>query len=512
MRELYVLTLILALMESRGYASRHDQANEEPNKDSQNNMHNVTMDCGDYRVLLKTVTVCERGLWRLYSKGNIWFGHGIQTRAGNNQSARNGTDNLRDSLNSLDYTCHIQDRFRKCLEENSVGDYCLSTISSALQVDVDVQFICRHQRRDENLIRALQCLHDKRVLAMLFFHIGNHCFRGMDILDDLMTRMKNALLYALDVNLPFEVPQIYTQLYCLPSHVISTCVGGIVQKHCGKMSSEVVQNYLLYFQDRVDLSLKSVGLSPNICEYETHSNITLTIPPMLEHHEKLDFVRGLEMAAPGTALDTVWGRMLVSLLQKVSGWELCGPQADSAYTACVISSDDKYERSKFNILQFGHGFNIPLIYHGTHCLRLEQFTGCWNQLQEMCGDKVRGFAQHATLLVEGCKIQSEMDTAGCHWQDMLLGHYIQASHVTVWPLRGQGLFDPLFLESLSSTTKVTKDLDMVITLLQPGVEEIATKCGQQPARRLQAVLQQLRNLQHDALKMSQLLVNSIHAV
>ncbi len=142
-----------------------------------------------------------------------------------------------------------------------------------------------------------------------------------------------------------------------------------------------------------------------------------------------------------------------------------------------------------------------VLYHGTQCLRLEQFTACWNQLQEMCGSKVRGFRQHATLMVEGCAIQSEMDTVGCHWEDMLLRHYIQASRVTIWPLVFHCLKNPLFLESLQSTTnRIGHDLDTVISLLHPGVEEISRKCGQQPAKRLQAVLQKLQYLQYDALK------------
>ncbi len=74
-------------------------------------------------------------------------------------------------------------------EDNGVPDYCRDTIAGE-NIETDFQFICQHQERVENLIRSLQCLRDKRALVMLLFHIGNHCFRGMDILDDLMTRMK----------------------------------------------------------------------------------------------------------------------------------------------------------------------------------------------------------------------------------------------------------------------------------------------------------------------------------
>ena len=127
----------------------------------------------------------------------------------------------------------------------------------------------------------------------------------------------------------------------------------------------------------------------------------------------------------------------------------------------------------------------------------------------MCGPTVRGFEQHATLLVEGCKIQSDMDTAGCHWQDMLLGRYLQASRVTVWPLVTQGLTNPLSLESSHDHTRVMDDLDTVISLLQPGVEEISRKCGKQLAKRLQAVLQKIRYQQYDAVKVTDLLMGKV---
>ena len=90
---------------------------------------------------------------------------------------------------------------------------------------------------------------------------------------------------------------------------------------------------------------------------------------------------------------------------------------------------------------------------------------------------------------------------------MLLGHYIHASRVRVWPVPVQGLPNPLLLDSSHDKTRCINDLDMVITLLQPGVEEISRKCGQQPAKRVQALLHQLRYLQYDAVKMVEVVVD-----
>ncbi len=515
-KEKCLFTLLLALTGTHSYSTEnrdlhmHDHASAERNYDSRSIMHNVTMDCGDIANLYRSVATCQRGLWQLVVKGNVWLFPGIQGRVGNSQNARNFTDNLMDSLDSLDHACYIQERSRKCMEEHGVGDYCLSTVNG-LDLEMNFQFVCQHQQRDENLIRSLQCLRDNRLLVMLFFHIANHCFRGQNLLDDVMRRIKNAHFYMLDINPPTKMPHVNTPLYCLPMHVISTCVTEIVEDHCGKRSSELVQNYLLYLQDRFNHSLKSAGLSSNICDYKTHSNFALMMPLAVasERHNKLDFVKGLKIAAPGTALDTVLGRTLVAALETVSLGEVCSTAVNAygAYTACVMLSDDKYERNKFNILQFGQEL-FPFIYHGTHCLRLEQFTACWKLLQGICGPTVRGYAQHATLLVEGCKLQSEMDTAGCHWQDMLIGRYIQASRVTIWPVPEQGLLNPLLLESTPEKNRVMNDLDTVIALLHPGVEEILKKCGQKPAKHLQGVLQQLQYLQYDALKVANQLFNN----
>ena len=512
-----IIVLLLWLMESQSYASNNtdfhkfDQPNSEPNSHHRNTMHNVTIDCGDLGAQHRTLIVCQSQLWHYAVNGNVWFG-GHPKKVGRNQRPRNGSDSLRDSLDSLNYACTLHERSGKCLDEYGVRDYCISRTRALAEI-MDFQFICQHQKRDENLVHAIRCLRDERILAMLLFHIGNRCVGGMDILDDLMARTKSAYFYTLDIN-PATETTLMPMLYCLPRHVISTCVGEIVEDHCGKRSSRLVQDYLLYCQDWFDHSLKSAGLASNICEYNISSNFPQKMPPIVssERHENVGFVTGIEMRAPGTALDTVSGRWLVAYLQSVSWQGICSDirYVYGAYTACVKSSDAKYERSKFNILQFGHGLFGPSFYHGTQCSRLEQFNACWKQLQQMCGPVTRGFKQHATLLVEGCKIQSEMEAAGCHWQDMMLRRYIHASRVTVWPIPGEGLQNPLFLDSPHDKTRSMNDLDTVIALLQPGVDEISRKCGQQPAKRLRVVLQQLRYLQYDAVKMVDVIVNLAH--
>ncbi len=474
-------------------------------------VHNVTGECGGYTNRRKIISQCQRYLYQMTRYGYPWSPTGRQR---NYRNERNVTERinrvtLRDALDALEHVCYIYDSSHTCLAENGIRDYCIATTEYSSYL-TDFQFICHHSPRNENLVRSLQCLHDTRLMATLYFHIANRC-RGMGILDDIMRRYKNAYFYAMGIKPGREQP-IVPGLYCLPRSVISTCIRDIVKDHCGIMTADFVQNYMLHLQDWFDQTLKSAGLISNICDRDISSDILSSTAPIPPRHAKLSISRLLEITASGTALDTVWGTELQTHLHRLSGEEICSiDNAIVAYFACVLSSDDKIEKSKFNILQFGHE-TMQIIYHGSHCNRLNEFTACWNLLQETCGHKVQGLEHHATLLVEGCKIESEMDTVGCHWQDMLLPHYLQASRVTVWPMENQCLIDPIHLEGAhhNGLDSLMDNLDTVISLLQPGVEEISKKCGLQPAKRLSLLFDKLRYLQRGALKYADLYFSSIH--
>ncbi len=464
--------------------------------------HNATLDCGDLGVLMNTTLHCVRDLTQLAQQGYPWSPRGRQKIAKN---VWNITDNKGDALDldSLNHVCHIQDRNQMCLREHDIQDFCLSTVATGYIVQVDFQFICHHRQRDENLVRSLRCLQEKRLLVMLNFHIARRC-RGFGILDDIMRQKKNAYVYLLNIypiSYLAEIP-LSALLYCIPKHVITTCIGPFIDDYCGAMTADLVQHYILYSQGWLAQAFRSAGLSSDICENDIiGSNYTPDVPRIPPLHGKLGFLRLLEMSAPGTALDTVFGQLyLVPYLQSLSGEELCTTEpAFYAYTACVMSSYSKAEMTKFNILQFAQRI-IPVPYHGSHCNRLELFTACWNLLQQICGPKARGLEHHATLFVEGCKIGSEMDTAGCHWEDMLLSQYIQASQVTAWPLTIQCMMNPMWLENSHYHTSVTKDLDKVVSLLQPGVEDISRICGRHLASGVQSLLENIRYLQSDAFE------------
>ncbi len=499
-----ILLLLLMVKVSRCHVisspnSRVDNTDiDATGSSSFNTVHNVTIDCGDWDVLQKMTWQCQRDLVKLSWKGYPWSPKGSWRNPRDNPNVTDISSTERDALAILDAKCHIYERCQMCLEDSDIRDYCLATTPLGAGLHIDFQFIC-HQQRDKKLVYSLKCLHDSRVLAMLYFHIADRC-RGMGILDDIMRRYKNAYFYKLDIKPHLEQLQLPESYLCIPRSVISTCIRDIVEDHCNAKTADLVEKYLVYYQDWFAETLQSAGLKSNICETDIISDMA---PSGSLARQSMPESRMLEIPTPGTALDTVYGRTLLAYVRSLSRKDLCTTvNVLPAYEVCVLSLDDKSERSKFDILQFAHEM-LPLTNHGTQCSRLEQFTACWNLLQVMCGpDKVRGLEHHATLLVEGCKIQAELDTVGCHWQKMLLPHYIQASRVTVWPLVTQCLHNPMYLESIyySSFDGVMNDLDTVISLLQPGVEEISRVCGRYSASQLRSLLHKLHYLQRYAYK------------
>ncbi len=279
----------------------------------------------------------------------------------------------------------------------------------------------------------------------------------------------------------------------------------VIENQCGASTAALVQDYLSHARHWTAKALKSAGLPSNICSNElsgytsTRKKISLGVPGSLSHYEKSHFDKLLEDMVPGSALDTIYGRFVLRGIRNVSGEKLCSfTMSMPAYSACIMSSDDISYRNQVNVLQFAQNI-LSVEYHGTKCQRLEQFKTCWKFLKQICGPRVVDFEQHAKILVGGCGIQTLMDRTGCKWQDMLLGHYVEAGHSTLWPLTSQGAKNPLILErGIHNRTTVRMDLEKVISLLRPGVAEISARCGQGPATQLWSLLQSLKDARFDA--------------
>ncbi len=408
------------------------------------------------------------------------------------------------SMYTLNHVCDVLDRSQACLQESGIDDYCLFAASQdQFLLSVTFRFVCHQQPRDETLLHSLQCVHDNRLMSMLHFHIGQKC--GMDILDATMQGRKNAYFYLNDVYPVLQQSGI-SELYCLPKAALSSCVRPIVEEGCSASSASLVQAYITHVQDWIGQVLESVGLKADICDSRNLGDsspardLFRNVQPR-DSEDVTEFGRNSESENVDSALDSAYGRNLLAEVQKMNDGELCSSSSATyrAYTACVMSADDKTQQSSFNVLQFAHQI-LPVPYHGAQCGQLGHFSECWERLQQVCGPRVRGLEQHATLLLEGCQIQTLMHRSECNWQEMLMPHYIKASDVTRWPLTMQGLKNPIFMDHGVVHEDLAMAMDTVISLLQPGVEEISRRCGTEPAGRLQSVLGQLRYIQHDAMK------------
>ncbi len=469
-------------------------------KHTSHTMHNATIGCGLQDA--RATDNCTEHFFQLASPGYPWNG------------PSNGNGTLNDPLDSLNYVCGIWDKARTCLRFHRVPDYCVVQYFGHPAFVVGFSFICQHQRRDENLLHSLRCLRDNRMLSMLFFHIGQKC--GIGNLDAIMVGRKKVFLYDINVNPAGAMPKVLP-MYCLPRDVIFTCVKPMVDNQCGNMTASLVQKYIFYLQDWFAQSLESAGLRKDLCFHDAELELTgfdrkvytteLISPSVATTPSSYKMFLRLIKQGP---TDTVLGSTLINLMQdsladEPEPGDLCfnKNELNMAFGVCMLYSEDTSERSRFNILQFAHlteaFFFYP--YHGINCNRLKPFATCWGLLQDMCGSRTRGFALRAKLLVEGCEIQALMDRAGCHWQDMLIGHYVRAGQVTQWPMDTQGLNNPMLLDrSLYDTSTLFEDLKKVISLLQPGVKEIGRKCGDEPATKLARLLHEIPYLQYDAIK------------
>ena len=218
---------------------------------------------------------------------------------------------------------------------------------------------------------------------MLYFHIAQRCL-AFSILDDIMKRQKNAYFY---IN-PFTDIVHLLLPYCLPKHVIATCIKPLTDDYCEEMTADLVQDYLLrllYIQDWFGQAFRSAGLFFDICTNDIDSNYTLhaldiSVPHIPSLHGRLGFLRLLEMSGPWTALNTVWGKFVIACIQTLPGEELCTPMGSYlAYQACVMSSDSKSEVPTFSVLQFAH----TMI---NQCSRLEPFTIVYSMLEPATAD------------------------------------------------------------------------------------------------------------------------------
>ncbi len=466
---------------------------------------------------------CTRGLRELFATGFPWLpwspetpkrrrSNSLQHRwEGNSMHPDNNKGGVSDPMDSLNHVCQFFERMSSCMDKHKIPVYCTILSPDHFIAYKALEFLCRNQTRNENLLHSLRCLHDTRLPTMLDYHIAAECRQGFNILDQQMLARKRRYLYMLNSQVPVDI----ITLYCLPESVLSTCVYNFAKRYCGTMAAKVLLAYVHFQRDNTESALEFLGLPSEFCGTKTSHNIRYRMPTKvgisksslydkhtldIESSSKAVFDNLLDSYSGDTELDTTIGRGLSSYVKNMSGQELCNiTKTLYAYVACVMLGHAIQEIPKFNILQYSHRL-IPITYVGSHCSRLGEFTQCWRTLQNLCGSRTRYFAQHATLMIDGCRLQEKMEDISCHWEDFMLPAYIKAARVTRWPIYQQALGNPMFLSDAIYGVNDLQSNFIDFDLLQSAVEAITLRCNREVWAYLRNILNQIRYFQFDAYR------------
>ncbi len=450
----------------------------------------------------KQIDHCSSELASLASGGYPWMD--AQHLDIRDRPLGNGT--IKDPMDVLDRICQAFSRFQTCFAYHRIADYCLliRTFTSKVRAVVfhlktAFDFICRRSPRNVDTAHSLQCLSDTRVLSVLEYHIGKDCVHGPGILENQMRVFKAASFYGYDLPAAsYNIPPVMINQHCLPKEVIEGCAKYIVERKCGASTAAFVEAYLKFQIGENAKAVSDVGLTPVHCDldpvfesgnYESSDPGRANPDKRFVGQRRLPPVLPLSKESTGTGLDTVFGRRLLSDLQKKQN--MCDKVLlFSHYEACLLFSDARTEPPKYNILQSAHQL-LKLLTQGTECSRLAELVSCWDVHKQVCGPATRGFEHDFILQTESCNIQQYMESIQCDWQDMLFEVYIEAAQKTVWPLASQS-GHPLYLDNATyELEEVVKSFERFIQLLQPGVNRLASRCGDEAAERLQKVYEKL---------------------
>lgn len=459
------------------------------------------------------ISRCQEDLEKL-TQGYPWYFVPTNTSKRHSFKERaRSTGEPGDPLDALNHVCDVLEKTETCLWENNVDPACLIVGNFLARKQSNFQFLCHHQKRDTNLLNSLQCLLDTRVTTMLDFYILTECWNGEKILNDQMSRKKNALYYNLNVWPSEYVPRLVSSFCCFPTDALVPCVKPIITTRCGDEAATMVVDYIIFVQDQYKENLIRAGLNPDPCMIDRSRYVNDALKPDFRNYStssetesrqiasKEEFNRLLVEEAPGTFLDTEFGRSLLTYIISLTREELCEPiDPFLAYATCGFIADDVTADTRFNILQFAHQL-LPVWYHGTRCSKLDVFRTCWEGLQNICGQVTRGFRLHATLLAKSCALDDIMDIKQCKWQDMLLRPYLESSRKTIWPIHFQLPDDFFLLEpAIYHGPSLGNELMDAIHMLQPGVDEIAARCDKDAADNLTSLYSDIGYDTYDTIK------------
>ncbi len=481
------LTLLLPLLSI--VPSANIWANNEPEAEVRPN--NTLRSCP--RNTCNITQMCSVRLKQTALYGYPWF----PTTSSNNIL-------VGDSVDPIQRVCAELYEYKECLSEHGIGDYCLIVCSfpvNAFYLKTTFEFMCENNKVIGELMRSLQCLHSNRLLSVIMFRIGHT--HGPGFLNQVVQRWKTFWFNILNIK-PAQYNPAVPPLFCMTTEEIAVYVRPVIVSHCGDSAATLVEDYLSRHSNHYQDVMEKVGFNHSLCEaYNAESefilNMSTSIQRLQENPMIIEFIKMADRHSKGTALKTVYGQMLLQYLKGRSGKYCTRENLYLMYSVGILASDELHETSRFNILHFAHPL-FSWLPHGTQCARVSLFRELWENVKSTCGPQARGYEHHFTLFVNGCSIQEKMDQHSCPWQDILFRYYIAASDTTVWPVFGQPPGDPMWLDrALYSGPKLANNLPGIFDILEPGIKEIAKRCGEDLSGRLMKLYSKLNVTLHDAI-------------
>ncbi len=465
---------------------------------------------------------CANKLGVLLRNGFPWAMANMRGTQNETRNQHKQRRTLRDPLDPINYVCQVFGDFRRCL--GPIPRECwVSATGIVFRFHTFLTFICHIQPRSIDLLHSLRCLKERRTLELLVLYLAN---RSGTHIDDMTQGTVNALFKLLNsselimkysANALTVGSNLVVGYVCLPESVITHDVSFIIDRKCGAHAAGLVRDYYLFYRTRLSSVFSKMGFPTNICDKETRRNPTLdrvyAAPDYAENDGTLrrHFYQFLDENSPGTGMDTAFGAFLRNGIKTVPDRDFCDPTAAlSAPTqACLLLSYDTSGRARFNILQYAHSVHEVAFEPFPDSSSLKMFHSCWNLLQQICGHNMTYYEYSYRVSAGSREIQRMMDNLTCEWQDMLMGHYIEASeHGNIWPTTLNAPDNPMFLSSGRFTFgSLTNSLSDLLSVVSRGVKEISAKCGMASAKRIRFFYARLQYDFYDIIQLMNMMKN-----
>ena len=462
--------------------------------------HGRTQDAMCTPETVRVVIQCAKDLLPLDRNGFPWgpvvmTDHELQNEIRNRQK-QNG--DLRDPLDRINYVCDVFGDFIRCLDQHAIKRECLLTGSyETFRVHTVFQFICNVQPRSSNLLHSLQCLKESRVLDLLVFYLadrpGTHTEDMAQGTVNAFFRFLNSagLVFNYGIHPLLMGGVVSYGLICLPESVISQDISFIVDRKCGSYTADLVRDFYLYFRTRFNHLLNKIGFPTNICDKDPR--ITDRLYAAADNKESGGtlsrlFDQFLEENSPGTAMDTVYGHFLRSVIKTIPDREFCDPFGAliPSFRACFLLSYDPSGKARFNVMLYAHAVSPVPYAPFPDSSSLNIFGACWNILQQTCGANASYYDYKYRVSAGSRKIQRLMDNLTCEWQDTLIQKYIEASeHGNIWPTGMNAPARPMCLSRGYITFgSLANSMSDLLSVVNRGVKEIASRCSMASAKRI----------------------------